>query len=58
MTQERNFIMDLLKGGASVKEAKKSCRQQPLGQVALKMRAIYKILKHMKDSRTSVDQSK
>ncbi len=50
--------MDLLRGGTSVKEAKKTCGQQPLGQVALKTRAIYKILKQIKDSKTSVDQRK
>jgi histone-lysine N-methyltransferase SETMAR len=57
MTRVCDFIADLLRGGASVKEAKK-LSDNSFGDKSLKLRAIYKIFKTIKEGKNTDDQRK
>jgi hypothetical protein len=49
-----DFIADLLRGGTSAKEVKKLVNSN-YGKNSIKIRAIYKILRQIKDSKTTKD---
>jgi hypothetical protein len=57
MTRVRDFIADLLIGSASVKEAKKLA-DNSFGDKCLKLRAISKIFKTIKEGKNTDDQRK
>ncbi len=57
MTQVRNFVLYLLRGCAIVKEAKRLA-ENTCGEKALKTRAIYKILKQVKDGKSTDNKRK
>jgi hypothetical protein len=50
----RNFIADLLRGGTCAKEVKKLADIR-FGDKLLKMRAIFKILKQIKEGKSTND---
>jgi hypothetical protein len=54
MTRVRNFIADLLRGGTCAKEVKKLADIR-FGDKLLKMRAIFKILKQIKEGKSTND---
>jgi hypothetical protein len=55
MTRLRNFVADLLRGGTSVKEAKKLA-DSSFGDKSLKLRAIFNILKQSKEGKSTNDR--
>jgi histone-lysine N-methyltransferase SETMAR len=57
MTRVRDFVADLLRGGTSAKEAKKLA-DSSFGDKSLKMRAIFDILKLIKEGKSTEDRRK
>jgi hypothetical protein len=57
MTRVCNFVADLLRGGTSVKEAKKLA-DCSFRDKLLKMRAIFNILKQIKEGKSADDRRK
>jgi hypothetical protein len=57
MMRVRNFVADLLRGGRSAKESKKLANSS-FGDKSLKMRAIFDILKLIKEGKSTDDRRK